>query len=569
MRKFYTAAILLVLFSALFWRLPSYYDHSDAIQKSIAQTRDVLFKIRQASSQVPVEAKDILLVTIDNESCERLDMRWPWSRQTFAAMIDVLRERGAKVIGLNLSFTGLEDGNDASSQALSLAVRQHGHVVFGTTFDKDNHMLKPTPLIAEALAGYGYLEKIVDEDFFIRRSYLLRPYSLRKVFGEIYETQALESQSLYESSFPLKLALAAWDIPGSLNSYFDGQQGVLHIGKRTVGKNLDLDGSYVINYLIRASDLEEISAWRVVRGKIKTDDVKGKIVLIGLTSSLFSDVHATPLGMMPGIVIHANEFLSLVSGRSLTVIPNRFTFLISWLISLCLLALFVFRRLWLAILGFFISFFGLFLFSEILFARDRVLEPFIALSGPVCAVLTGVVANLLILFLENKGLETKVTHDKMTGLYTYDYLRLRLDDEWRRCQKLKFAVSIVMTDLDRFKKINDTLGHEVGNQMILRAAKVIHESVRGYDVVSRYGGDEFAILLWHSNLAEARAYRERLRGLYHLMAKKIEHPLLSESSISIGVASYDPALSVRHPANPQQLIEAADKDLFLDKQRRG
>jgi diguanylate cyclase (GGDEF)-like protein len=144
---------------------------------------------------------------------------------------------------------------------------------------------------------------------------------------------------------------------------------------------------------------------------------------------------------------------------------------------------------------------------------------------------------------------------------------MRLEDEWKRCQKGKLPVSIVMTDLDRFKQINDTLGHEVGNDMIKRAARVIKESVRGYDVVSRYGGDEFVILLWHTTQKEADAYRERLRGLYHGMAKQLA-PELQGSSISIGVATYDPSVDPLYPTDTQKLIEEADKDLFADKESR-
>ena len=104
--------------------------------------------------------------------------------------------------------------------------------------------------------------------------------------------------------------------------------------------------------------------------------------------------------------------------------------------------------------------------------------------------------------------------------------------------------------------------------MILRAAAVIRESARGYDVVARYGGDEFVILLWHANHEEAKAYRERLRKQYEAMASTLTEPLLKASSISIGVASHDPKTSETIFKNAQALIEAADQDLFRDKESR-
>ena len=103
--------------------------------------------------------------------------------------------------------------------------------------------------------------------------------------------------------------------------------------------------------------------------------------------------------------------------------------------------------------------------------------------------------------------------------------------------------------------------------MILKAAEGIRDSVRGYDVVARYGGDEFVILLWRTGRKDAEDYRTRLRDLYHRMAAKLE-PALQGSSISIGLATYDPASGPPFPESPQKLIEEADKDLFADKEKR-
>src|SRR3989338_1831386 len=169
--------LVLALFSSLFLLFFSSFERSEVLQKWALETRDILFRIRHASALTPERARDIVIVAIDEESCEKLKIRWPWPRKIFASLIQELTGHGAKVIGLNLSFTGLEDGDAASSQALSEAVRAHGNVVFGTTFDKNNRMIQPTPILAGALAGCGYLEKIVDKDFLNRRSYLLLPYS--------------------------------------------------------------------------------------------------------------------------------------------------------------------------------------------------------------------------------------------------------------------------------------------------------------------------------------------------------------------------------------------------------
>ncbi len=554
MKKYTYPAAVLIVFSAIYWILPFYFESSETIQKLTLNTRDVFFKIRHLSSSGPELLKELVIVSIDEESCQKLNARWPWSRTVFAQMIDNLTSRGARLVGLNVSFAGLEDGANDSSLALARALKSHGNTVVGATFDEKNRLVKPSPLIAESASRIGYLEKIVDPDLVIRRSYLVRPYVKQNAGTE-----------LFESSFPLQLVAAFSGPDPSHDARYDRILGLVTVGRaprRAVF--LDPNGSTTINYIANESDLVKIPAWKVVEGKLSASEVRDKTVLVGLRSSLFSDMHPTPFGIMSGIGIHANEFISILSGRMLRFVPDRVTLVIAWLIGLCVLALYLLRRFWLSLVGSVTAIVGLFIGAQLLFANDTVMEPFPLLFGPFLATLGGFFANSLKLLLENKGLETKVIHDKLTGLYKYEYLRECLEEEWKRCLRAKAPLSIVMTDLDRFKQINDTLGHEVGNEMIRHAARVIQESARRYDIVSRYGGDEFMVLLWHSNLEEAKNYRERLRASYQAMVKTLE-PALCDSSVSIGVASFDPAKDPRYPPDPQRLIEDADKDLFLDK----
>jgi len=553
---------VVLAFSLLFWCLPAYLETSDFLQKARLETRDIFFKIRQMAADKPRQASEVLVVAIDEESCQTLEARWPWSRRLFAKLIDELSARGARVIGLNVSFMGLEDGDDSSSRELARAMREHGNVIVGATFDKASNLVRPSPLIAEAVSRYGYLEKIVDPDFHIRRSYLLRLYSVRQMSESGFD----EGEALFESSFPLQLVAAYAGETG--RPRFDRELGLLTVGRPKTGLYLGQDGSYAVNYLVSEPGFDTVSAWKVIQGKVPEDRIRGRTVLVGLTSSVFGDTHPTPLGVLSGIGIHANEFVSILAGRALRFLPDRLAFFASWAAALAVLALFLSRRFWLGFLGYLFVAFALFVGAQIAFARDLVLEPFILLIGPSLAAVTGVLSNSIKLLLENKGLETKVIHDKMTGLYKYEYLRECLEEEWKRCKRGNLPVSVVMTDLDRFKKINDTLGHEVGNQMIMRAGEVIKESARRYDIVSRYGGDEFVILLWHATLEEAKAYRLRLRDMYHAMAQKLEDPMLKASSVSIGVASFDPSVDPKYPPDPQRLIEDADKDLFLDKEAR-
>src|SRR5438046_1933993 len=128
----YTLAVAL-LFSILFWCLPSYYQESPPLQKISLSTRDLFFNLRRVAAETPEITKEIVIVAIDEESCSKLESRWPWSRNIFAQIVDKLTEAGAKVIGINVAFPGLEEGADASTQALAQALKNHGNVVIGST----------------------------------------------------------------------------------------------------------------------------------------------------------------------------------------------------------------------------------------------------------------------------------------------------------------------------------------------------------------------------------------------------------------------------------------------------
>ncbi|MGH7197597.1 MAG: CHASE2 domain-containing protein, partial [Candidatus Omnitrophota bacterium] len=291
----YTLAVL-VVFSVLFFSLPLYFENSEGLQNFSSQIRDIFFKIRHLSSDVPDKIHDLVIVTIDEESSGKLGIRWPWPRAVFARMIDELTRRGARTIGLNVAFTGLEGGDEASTQELARAMHDHGNVVIGVTFDKENNLVPPSPLLAEAVAGTGYLEKIVDPDYAIRRSYFLRPYWIQPMPGSLpAPIDPSASDSRFEGSFPLQLLAAHLGSPGNAPR-FNREEGTVTLGSPVRRVKLADDGSYAINYLAAQGDFDTVPAWKVVEGKFSETDARGKLVLVGLTSSLFTDMHRTPYG---------------------------------------------------------------------------------------------------------------------------------------------------------------------------------------------------------------------------------------------------------------------------------
>lgn len=176
------------------------------------------------------------------------------------------------------------------------------------------------------------------------------------------------------------------------------------------------------------------------------------------------------------------------------------------------------------------------------------------------------IANQLSVSLENARLYDRVkhlsVHDPLTGLCNRNMLYERLEEETGRAARFGETLAVAMMDVDGFKQINDRFGHMVGDELLKQVALHLRKNVRRADVVARFGGDEFTILLPHANKHEAMAAMERITEYLrcHLAVKTSEGESV-QVSMSIGVSFSTPGQ--RWEAS--QLIEQADKALYQAK----
>jgi diguanylate cyclase (GGDEF)-like protein len=161
--------------------------------------------------------------------------------------------------------------------------------------------------------------------------------------------------------------------------------------------------------------------------------------------------------------------------------------------------------------------------------------------------------------LESTNARLKETSfkDEVTGLYNRRFFSLRLEEELSRYRRFNHPVSVVLLDLDGFKAVNDEFGHTVGDDTLREVAQILMKHSRGINVVSRYGGDEFAVLLVETSKAGARLYADRIR---EVVAK---YPFSHGKVItaSFGVAS----LPDDEAGTAEDLFRAADEALYTAK----
>ena len=148
-------------------------------------------------------------------------------------------------------------------------------------------------------------------------------------------------------------------------------------------------------------------------------------------------------------------------------------------------------------------------------------------------------------------------HDDLTGLWNHRIIVERLRIEVERSRREKAPMSVILMDLDHFKQINDTLGHPAGDLALKEMGAILLRSVRSYDWVGRYGGEEFLLILPGSHFSSARQRAEQLRAAVE-SARVVSSNHPSRMTASFGVAS-------GYPSNYEALIKAADTALYTAK----
>ncbi len=161
---------------------------------------------------------------------------------------------------------------------------------------------------------------------------------------------------------------------------------------------------------------------------------------------------------------------------------------------------------------------------------------------------------------ENKSLQEKCNIDPTTGLYTRTYFNENLEKEIARANRHQHSLSLVMADIDFFKKVNDTYGHVVGDDVLAGTGEVIKSSIREVDTPCRYGGEEFAIILPETDLESAVSFAERLRQKLEVNEFSYDKGNFNITG-SFGVAEY----LLSEP--PKRLVQRADANLYAAKKR--
>ncbi|QTH63564.1 diguanylate cyclase [Psychrosphaera ytuae] len=161
---------------------------------------------------------------------------------------------------------------------------------------------------------------------------------------------------------------------------------------------------------------------------------------------------------------------------------------------------------------------------------------------------------------QTQKLKFLANYDELTGIWNRRMLVTQMRNEWNRHSREELICSVLMLDIDHFKIVNDTYGHAGGDEALKVFSDVLKQSVRPYDLVGRFGGEEFTVLLPNTSMSEAKEVAERIRTEVESKIIHIKNDCSFNITVSIGVAERETS-----DKSVQELIGKADSALYFAK----
>lgn len=535
----------------------------DSFERLELLTVDYRFKLRPAS----IKPSDVVFIDMAEDSIEKIG-RWPWTRKWHSTLIAVLSAYGPKAIFFDVLF--VEPQDPESDLALEQALKNSGRVYLPVMYDMSEQkaqdrsggqgivsILKPLEIFRKPAKGIGHINVPPDNDGILRRV----PPLIR--FGR---------DITYHMG--LKIASDTLGVPEH-NIVFYPKKHVIVLQRpesRDIEIPLDKNNQIIINWrekwahlFTHYSYIDVIHSYAAIKeGKSPKIDLgvfKDKICVVGLTATALTDIKPTPLEMAyPAVGINALMIYSVLSNDFVREAGAKADILA--IIFVCVAAtimLFNARSVNEIVLAL-ISIFLYSLFSLGLFIVSGIL---ITTFYPVFAIAVsyGLIASYtqLINAVEKTNLFKQAMMDELTRCYNIRHFNYLLEVRLNQSAKYKGErFSVVMIDIDNFKNINDTYGHQAGDRVLQEFAAAINSKCRKADIVARYGGEEFIVLMSGAGAREAAEVAEKIR----LAAdqKKIAHAGDEiHTTLSLGVAQYS------DERTKEELIGKADKALYRAK----
>lgn len=543
------------------------------------------FDLRQSiliNQGVKKPSEDIVIVAIDDATYEYiLDNygEWPLPRDIYAKIVNYLEQQSPRSVVFDLMFVKSLKSVNAADLALIDTFKKYNNLYTSMNFDNQSEDLRTPPQLPSKLTfNITNNSKINFSD--------LTYINCRKILQGIIDSTSnigiinvsrsddgiLRKMPVvvkYQNAFYPQLALrVGLDYLGETQNSFeiDKHSDFVISPERKIF--LDKDGSAILNWYGPAGTYTYIPMYKLIKAVNgeKTEleyDFSNKIIYFGTTASSLFDIKTVPTGkIFPGVEVQATYLNNIIDNNFIKKVDRGYTIALSLLLALLIAS--VVSRVNSAFTASMMSLSTYFIYILISYYALRFENLWLELIYPlifsIAAFTLAYIGKYLIKSRDFEQQYKLATTDGLTELYNHRYFQEQIRMQVEQAKRYNNNFSLIIIDIDFFKKFNDTFGHQSGDAVLRQVAQTLKKNVRATDIVCRYGGEEMSIILPNTIKEEAYTTAEKICSRVAGRKFKLVGDKETNVTISLGVSTYP-----FDGDTAQKIIEAADKKLYEAK----
>lgn len=536
--------------------------------------------------------EDIVIVVTDDASFEYLLNKygeWPIPRSVYADLINYIEAQSPTVIAFDLIFVNSVKSNINADTQLAKAMNSYDNIITAINLDyQAEDVRKPADLPSKMNVVVKNNSKKVDFSKYLSftncRMLLDKLINGSVQIGLVNVIRAddgvlrkLPVFAMYKGNYYPHMSLLMAMNYLRKNEGFKTTEFVIDkdsnllLGNRKIP--IDNEGGAILNwYGHSGKTYRYIPMYKLIiamenNQQLEDFTFKDKVVLFGTTAVSLHDTKSVPISNVgepyPGVEIYANYVNNFIDNNFIKKVSDKTNLIITIILAVVVGTLVISASSTLVALGST----ALILLTYLLTTYYSMLyfNLWLAVVLPFVAIIAMFIFSYVIKYLiKSQDFEHQyklATTDGLTELYNHRYFQDQMKSQIDNAQRYGSKFSLIIVDIDFFKKFNDTYGHQAGDAVLKQVAQTLKKSTRSTDIVCRYGGEEMSIILTNTDNTEAFNQAQRICKTVAEKPYKLSATQESHVTISLGVATFP-----QDGNTPQALIECADNGLYMAKE---
>lgn len=556
--------VLYILWISVFALLLCFSVKNGSFVSFINSMENRTFDIRQnviAKSGVREHNKDIVIVAIDDASYEYiLDHygEWPLRRDMYAKMVDYIESQQPKTVAFDLMFVKSMKSAISADNSLVDVFKKYDNVYTSMNLDNQPEDLRKAQQLPDKLAISP--DSVADNPIEYSNCRIILQ-GILDATSHIGMINVSRSDDGVLRKMPLYL---------KYNNKYYPQLGYLVAKGSGMMKKVQSDdeASVILNWYGPAETFENIPMYKLLKaadgGETFDYDFHNKIVYFGATAASLFDIKTVPVDKVyPGVEVQATYVNNLLDGSLIKKCPEYVNLLAG--LVLALLTVLAVLKIQSMPTAFGLSFTIYTVYVLFAYELMRMNYYWIKIVSPVAfAIFAFILAVIIKYLIKSRDFDAQyklATTDGLTELYNHRYFQEQMQNQVSHSKRYGVPLSLIIIDIDFFKKFNDTYGHQSGDAVLRQVAFALKKNVRATDIVCRYGGEEMSIILPNTKYEEAVGIANKLCTIVSEKKCKLANGKESNVTISLGVSTYG-----ADGETPAIIIESADKRLYHAKE---